>query len=187
MYFAGLNHTQGVEAIVCLTTFTQFLVTFRSQRKHLKAADDNAGPVKRDGLPKSVVGRFVSPVHALGLMVPPVVYLGTVLANKLDQPMWMQDYRLPYEIGVGREAWARTAACVGMLGLNFAIELVLKHLGKQLHYIGVRSPFTFGLDIAYHSLQVREKPSIVSTGPYAIVRHPLYMQVACSAPLPQLM
>lgn len=140
MYFAGvnfsLNHTQGVEAIVTASLVACVAEIVISQRKNLKFAEDNGGPVQKDGSPKSLVGKLVTPVHALAMTVPPIVYIGSVLANKLSQPAWMDSFRLP-EIGVGEEAWVRTAACVGSFGLAWAMRVVIRHLGKGLHFIAV--------------------------------------------------
>lgn len=143
MYFAGvnfsLNHTQGVEAIVTFTVVASVVDIVRGQRKYLKYADDNGGPVSKDGTPKSLIGKLVTPVHGLATTVPPLVYVVSVLANKLMPPAWMDSYRLP-DIGVGEEAWARTAACLGSFGLAALMRGVLSHLGKGLHFIAVSSP-----------------------------------------------
>jgi hypothetical protein len=104
-------------------------------------AHQHAGAVKRaekDGgsvvkLPTSVADRIVTPIHAAAVAIPALVYL---VINALEQPDWMQSWRLPY-IGIGEEAWSRTAACAACLGLSAATGATINYLGKQWYYIGV--------------------------------------------------
>jgi len=156
MYIAGLylSHTQGVESIVCLTLATQIFLAIRQHNVVVKRAQAEGGPIVKE--PTSFVGRYITPIHGVSVIVPVFAYLGSVVLNGFNQPEWLQRWRLPYQIGV-REAWVRTAACVAALVLSGTMKHVFDYLGKQFHYIGLR-----------------EKPNVVTTGPYAIVRHPLY-------------
>jgi protein-S-isoprenylcysteine O-methyltransferase Ste14 len=159
MYFAGLsftlNHTQGVELIVVSTTLFQLAKAIRDQKRVKRRADTQGGAV--DISATSLVGHIVTPVHALALALPPIIYTGTVTANGLVPPAWIERWRLPFEIGVGEEAWVRTAACAASVGLSVLMKKLLDLLGKQWHYIGVR-----------------ENHHVVSRGPYGVVRHPMY-------------
>lgn len=162
MYFAGLNlnlsHAQGIESMVCLTVASQFVLSSRQFLAAAHRADSEGGAVVK--MPASLTGRIATFIHSVTALGLPLVCLGSVLFNGLEQPAWMERWRLPYEIGIKEEALARTAACVAAISLSKITGTILNYLGKQFHYIGVR-----------------EKPGIVSTGPYAIVRHPLYTMV----------
>ena len=150
-------------------------MTARQHNAAVKRAETEGGSVVK--LPTSVAGRIVTPIHAAAAAVPALVYLGSVVINGLEQPDWMQRWRLPY-IGIGEEAWLRTAACAASLGLSAATGATINYLGKQWHYIGVSIYSELiirpNLDTLHICPQLREKPSIVSTGPYGIVRHPIY-------------
>lgn len=149
MYFAGLNfalnHTQGVELIVVSTTFFQLAKAIRDQKRVKQCADTQGGAV--DISAASLAGYIVTPVHALALALPPIIYTGAVIANGLVPPAWVERWRLPFEIGVGEEAWVRTAACAASVGLSVLMKKVLDFLGKQWHYIGVSDFCTCGISI----------------------------------------
>ena len=136
MYIAGLNlsHTQGVESIVCLTTAVHIITFARQSHAAIQHANKDAGAVIRS--PTSLIGRIVSPIHSAAITIPTVVYLGSVVVNGFVQPAWIQRWRLP-EIGIGEEAWVRTAACVVALGISRLTGATFNSLGKQFHYIGV--------------------------------------------------
>jgi hypothetical protein len=139
MYFAGLNfslnHTQGVELIVVSTTLFQLGKAIRDQKWVNRIAETQRGAV--DTSAASLVGHIVIPIHALALALPPIIYIGAVTANGLVPPAWVERWRLPFEIGVGEEAWVRTAACAASVGLSVFMRKLLNVLGKQWHYIGV--------------------------------------------------
>lgn len=84
----------------------------------------------------------MTPVHALAMTIPPVLYIGSVLVGRLTQPDWMLRWRFTLDIGRGQEGWARAAACVGMIGVAAGLSVIMRHLGKQLHAIAV-SPRKF--------------------------------------------
>jgi hypothetical protein len=137
MYLAGLHlsHVQGIESIVCLTSVAQIFIGLRQHATIIKRADAEGGSVIKS--PKSVVGRFVTPIHFTAAVIPVLLYLGSVAANRLVQPAWLQRWRLPYNIGVEEEAWVRTAACVASFGISRIIQIIFNTLGKQWHFIGV--------------------------------------------------
>lgn len=141
MYFAGinfaLNSTQGVEALVAFSTIAYTFDIVRTQRNNLKRAESDGGPIQKDSTPKSLIGKLVTPVHVLAMSIPPILYIGSVLANKLTQPAWMLRWRLPLEVGAETEAWVRAAACLGLVGGAIGLRVIMGHLGKQFHPIAV--------------------------------------------------
>jgi hypothetical protein len=137
MYIAGLylSHKQSIESIVCLTSVAQIFIGLRQHAGIIKRADAEGGSVIKS--PKSVVGRIITPVHFTAAIVPVFLYLGSVVVNRLEQPAWIQRWRLPYNIGAEEEAWVRTAACVASFGISRMIQIIFNTLGKQWHFIGV--------------------------------------------------
>ncbi|KAF8442115.1 hypothetical protein L210DRAFT_3644282 [Boletus edulis BED1] len=126
-------------------------------------AESKGRRVRPESMP--LLGRIVSPIHGLAAWMPPAVYIGALVLNKLRQPEWMTRFALPDEIvGVNLDpAWKsvlRAVACVAGFGLRSLADNVFQHLGEQ-----------------WHSLGRREHPRVVQTGPYAWVRHPLYTVV----------
>ncbi|THV01381.1 hypothetical protein K435DRAFT_718001 [Dendrothele bispora CBS 962.96] len=160
-YTAGihLSHTQGVEAIVAGSTLVSFGVVIARQRQVWVKSDVQGGKII--SLPASTLGRLVTPFHAIILVAVPLSYLAAVLSNGLEQPQWYQETGLGQEadlaVGIGGKAMIRTLASLGVLASTWFHDVTVRALDKQLHYIGVR-----------------EKASVVSTGPYAYVRHPIY-------------
>ncbi|KAF9458459.1 hypothetical protein BDZ94DRAFT_1284809 [Collybia nuda] len=154
-----LNQTQTLELIVCLTTISHIYFQSRDIKKVSKIAWSEGGAVIPSSLPTSLIGRIVTPTHGVAIMLPPPLYTFTVLVNGLDQPEWLASWKLPLNVG-DNEPRIRIAACLVTIGLSMFTGAIFKHLGKQWHYLGVR-----------------EKSSVVSTGPYAFVRHPGYLQV----------
>ncbi|KAK7438393.1 hypothetical protein VKT23_018007 [Stygiomarasmius scandens] len=160
-YLAGihLSHTQGVEAIVAGSTLLSFGAVIARQRQFYLKSEVHGGRII--SLPTSTLGRLVTPFHAVTVAVVPLSYLGAVLSNGLQQPQWYQETGFGPEtdltVGIGGKAMIRTLASLGIVALTWFHDAAVRALGKQLHYIGVR-----------------EKANVVSTGPYAYVRHPIY-------------
>ncbi|KAF5381502.1 hypothetical protein D9757_008176 [Collybiopsis confluens] len=161
-YIAGLHlsHAQGVESIVATSTVAMMIMFARDGSRNMKNAHKEGGEIK--SLPTTFIGRFVTPLHALAVTVVPVTYLAGVLSNRMVQPAWYA--RTAFDVGdlsVGALAWIRTgAAAVAWIGGVWLQRACLRALGKQFHFIGTR-----------------DKAQVVSTGPYRIVRHPLYSAV----------
>lgn len=135
--YPSLHHTRGLEAIICLTTATQIFVLVFMQRKSMKLANSQGGLPSKSGLPSSFMGRIITPIHGLAIAIPPVVYTVAVVWNGLTQPAWIEQRRLPFEIGAKGEALTRLAACVASSVVVFVVRYVTVYLGKQFHYIGV--------------------------------------------------
>jgi len=167
MYIAGLNLpvscTQGLEALVVFSTIEYFWHIRGVVKTIATQAESKGGRVRQETIP--LLGRIVTPIHALAAWMPPVVYIGALVLNKFRQPEWMTRFALPDEIvGVNldpaRKGVLRAAACVAGFMLRSLTDSTFQHLGEQ-----------------WHSLGRRERPRVVQTGPYAWVRHPLYTAV----------
>ncbi|KAJ3997454.1 hypothetical protein F5050DRAFT_1421519 [Lentinula boryana] len=157
MYIAGihLSHAQGIESIVTASTIATIAVIVRDQRRTFRKASKEGGNITAG--PESFFERIVTPIHGSALLLAPFSYLVAVLSNRMEQPEWYERTAFDFPLSVGPLAWTRTAAAVGLLGTAWMARAILKSLGKQLHFIGTR-----------------EKGEVVSTGPYSVVRHPLY-------------
>ncbi|KAG1872333.1 hypothetical protein DFJ58DRAFT_722271 [Suillus subalutaceus] len=160
-YLAGLtsalpSSAQTIEGLAVFTTFRQLQYIISRMRVMLPVANAEAGNIRTT--PTSFIGKIISSIHGLSYFIPPVTYILCVALNRLVQPAWMQRMSLPntyfkHENQVG----LRVAACAATFVLLRFTGRTMTHLGNQLHAIGRR-----------------EKPRVVQTGPYAVVRHPLY-------------
>ncbi|KAJ3997453.1 hypothetical protein F5050DRAFT_1806825 [Lentinula boryana] len=157
-YLAGIHisHTQTVEAIVAASTVVTLSRLVKKQNKWFKKAENEGG--KTTDRSNTFMGRFVTRVHAYAIMAAPLSYLAAVVSNKFVQPEWYTKASLNIPaIEADTRFGIRIAAAVGFLGSVWFHEIILKELGKQFHFIAVR-----------------QNANVVSTGPYAVVRHPLY-------------
>ncbi|KAF8882990.1 hypothetical protein BD779DRAFT_1444470 [Infundibulicybe gibba] len=162
-YIAGLNlrmtNGSGIEELLTLTTVSSLIYAYQEQFAVAVVAKKEGGNIK--ALPKSFFARIVTPVHFVAMFATPVAFLVGVTFNGFSQPSWLSQYNLPVEldqaVGPGGKAVIRGGAMLASLVVWKAMSVVFKYLGSQWHYLGLR-----------------EKPKIVSTGPYSIVRHPLY-------------
>ncbi|KIK64295.1 hypothetical protein GYMLUDRAFT_258848 [Collybiopsis luxurians FD-317 M1] len=160
-YIAGihLSHAQGIESIVAASTAAMMFIFVRDANKQMKKARVEGGEITAS--PQTFLGRIITPIHGFAFTATPVLYLAGVLSNRMEQPQWYQQTSLDIQLGVGALAWTRTAAvAVALFGGVWLHRTILKAIGKQLHFIGRR-----------------EKSEIVSTGPYKVVRHPMYSGV----------
>ncbi|KAG2070433.1 hypothetical protein BDR04DRAFT_1100135 [Suillus decipiens] len=163
MYIADLttlpSTTQIVEGLAVFTTFQHLQYVLSLTRAIAPVASAEAGSIRTT--PTSFIGKIITPIHGLSFFVPTATYILCVTFNRFAQPAWMQRMSLPdiyftYENKVG----LRVAACAATFVLMRFTGRVFKHLGNQWHAIGRR-----------------EKSRVVQTGPYAVVRHPLYTSV----------
>ncbi|KAG1745841.1 uncharacterized protein EDB91DRAFT_126497 [Suillus paluster] len=162
-YIAGLALNppppQAIDGLAVLTTLKFMHYCISTNLAIAPVAKAEAGSIRT--MPSSFIGKVVTHIHAIATFIPPVTYVLCVTFNRFTQPAWMQRMSLPnnymtHDSGVV----LRVAACAStVLFLRF-IGLTSKHLGNQWHAIGRR-----------------EKPKVVQTGPYAVVRHPLYTEM----------
>ncbi|KAG1872334.1 hypothetical protein DFJ58DRAFT_696427 [Suillus subalutaceus] len=164
-YIAGLTNTalpssaQTVEGLAVFTAFRYLQYIISGIRAIAPVANAESGNIRTT--PTSFIGKIIYLIHDIPFLIPPVTYILCVPFNRLVQPAWMQRMSLPntyfkHESQVG----LRVAACAATFVLLRFTGRTLTHLGNQWHPIGRR-----------------EKPRVVQTGPYAVVRHPLYMSL----------
>ncbi|KIK64296.1 hypothetical protein GYMLUDRAFT_39853 [Collybiopsis luxurians FD-317 M1] len=157
-YIAGihLSHTQGIESIVATSTAAMMYIFVKDFKKGMMKARLEGGEITAE--PKSSLGRNITPVHGYAFTATPVLYLAGVLSNRMRKPEWYEQTSLNIQLSVGVLSWTRTAAAaVVLFGGIWLQRTILRAIGKQFHAIGLR-----------------EKAEIVSTGPYKVVRHPMY-------------
>ncbi|KAI9571890.1 hypothetical protein HD554DRAFT_2300241 [Boletus coccyginus] len=112
-------------------------------------------------IPSMFLGRIITPIHGLAILLPPLIYVSTLVLNRFKPPEWMA--RFAFSAEMLDPTWrnmSRVVACATSLTLRSFEDCVFKHLGDQWHTIG------------HH-----EKPRVVKTSPYAWVRHPEYSSV----------
>ncbi|KAH7913393.1 hypothetical protein BJ138DRAFT_1002323 [Hygrophoropsis aurantiaca] len=175
MYIAGLSlpfsATQSVEGLVSLATAQFFYNAFKTMANLKVLADAEGGAVRPQTVPTSFLAKIVSPIHGLAFFVPPLAFIVGVACNDFYQPKWMLDLSLPNDlISSHSKVAVRVAACLAGLSYAKVMESGFKHLGDQWHVIGRR-----------------EKPRVVQSGPYAIIRHPMYSSVLVQEALFALM
>ena len=179
MYIAGIhlsnNHlTEGiVTSSVIAVIATQLIVG----RKGLKEADEKGGPIK--SMPTTLIGKLVTPIHAAAIVIPAVAYLTIVPLSGGLQPEIISRFSLPkFDLGETAINVLRLVGCAGLAATYKLFSASRSVLGQSFHHIGVSPHRSFHYSLVTLSIrslkQVREKPKIVSTGPYAVIRHPLY-------------
>ncbi|KAG8715657.1 hypothetical protein FRC08_010292 [Ceratobasidium sp. 394] len=158
MYIAGLNIPISESQALNAASWAATIIWFRSclpNAEYRASVEREAGPVK--SMPPGKQGQLVSAVHGLGLFIPMGAFVFSLPFAKFWTPKWLAAMSLPvldsHELYVG----LRLAGCVGALLEAAVARDLYKHLGSQWAAIGVR-----------------ERPKVVKTGPYGIVRHPGY-------------
>ncbi|KAG8682035.1 hypothetical protein FRC09_017058, partial [Ceratobasidium sp. 395] len=160
-YIAGLNlpfaltETQALNGLAWTATFGM-LYSMWPNSKFLKQVEREGGQVVE--MPPGKRGEFVTAVHAVGFFGPALAFLVSLPVNKFVTPRWMLESSLPPTTSNEVYAGLRIAACVGTVGVGLLSTSTIKHLSSQWHFVGLR-----------------ERPKLVNTGPYAFVRHPLYL------------
>ncbi|KAF8124763.1 hypothetical protein EV363DRAFT_1403047 [Boletus edulis] len=154
------SSTQLLELFVVLCNVDSFRHASFTVRSSLMRAQAKSGPVRPDSTPTRL-SVLISPLQAFVLFLVPTTYVLSVVWTGFHQPQWMNALAFPEVVfGVRLEGTWK----------NALRESVFKHLGDQYHFIGRR-----------------EKPRVVQTGPYALVRHPLYTVALFQVPLQCLM
>lgn len=176
MYLAGIHipitETQALNALSWASTIIWFRACLPNA-KFRASADKEAGPIK--AMPPGKQGQMVSVVHGLGLFLPMGAFVLSLPLAKFGDPGWLAKTSLPslesHELYVG----LRIAGCVGAFAGAAIGKLLYKHLGHQWAAIGVSQYLMLSVVSDTDSrTQVRERPKLVKTGPYAVVRHPGY-------------
>jgi len=144
----------SVSFVVWISTLIGFILPQPAQKR---AMSQSNGPVTE--WPTSFAGRFITPIHLIPTVLLPTSYIiGYPLLPR--QPTFLVPFNLPQS---EYQDLLRVGACVGCIATGYALSVVFDTLAGNLHFIAVR-----------------ENPKLVSTGPYAVVRHPLYSLVIAS-------
>jgi len=180
-----INNVQRFEFLVWSATLGSMGYTISSTYPILEAAETNAGPIKRspalindtaqDGGPLRLSPHTKLQMALLGQVagrfIPPVVYWVSGLRHVWRQPAWRNWCSLPVptvrwgfmgmtvavRVRVGRVNWLRVVGVVLAVGMEIFQVSVIRTLGDQFHMIGVR-----------------EKPRLVDSGAFSVVRHPMF-------------
>ncbi|CAE6493540.1 unnamed protein product [Rhizoctonia solani] len=157
MYIAGLGlpfaEPQALNGLACASLAGSFYLSFPGSG-HWKNTEKKAG--KAVHMPKGSRGLYISIAHGLVLLGPSLLFLFTIPPNKFAQPDWLTKYALP-EATPRVYYVVRMGSCASLWWAGLIMTRCFKHLDAQWNYIGVR-----------------ERPSLIRTGPYKIVRHPMY-------------
>jgi len=165
MYIAGLDLAlsppQALEALVVLSTGEYFRHSFAKISDLAVVSETKSGRIRTESMPPTFLGRIITPIHALAMFTPPLIYVGAVVLNGFRQPDWFAKFTFHTEmIDPTWKSALRVAACIASFALKRLTDRVYDHLGDQWHSIGRR-----------------ERPRVIETGPYAWVRHPGYSTV----------
>ncbi|CUA71680.1 hypothetical protein RSOLAG22IIIB_04726 [Rhizoctonia solani] len=157
MYIAGLNlpftEPQALNGIAWASLAGSFYLSWPGS-DFKKKAEEKAGNATH--MPADQRGLYITIAHGLALFVPATLYLSVVPLNKFIEPDWLGEYALP-EVSSPAYYAIRIGSSVSLWASGVIMTRCFKHLGAQWNYIGVR-----------------ERPALVRTGPYKVVRHPMY-------------
>lgn len=161
-YIAGLTiqiPPQAVEGLAVLTTLRCIQYAISRARAMAPIAKAESGAIRTS--PTTFIGRVVTPIHVATSSISSMTYVLCIAGNMFTQPAWMQRMSLSNDYFKQETKVAlRIAACASTFVLVRFVGRTFTNLGNQWHVIGRR-----------------EKPRVVQTGPYAVVRHPLYTQM----------
>ncbi|KAG8769817.1 hypothetical protein FRC12_004719 [Ceratobasidium sp. 428] len=157
-YIAGLNlpftGAQALNGLACASTFGVFYVALpnaelkeRSEREAGKVVD----------APPGQQGVLITVAHTIGLLGPAGVFLTSLPWNGFKTPDWLLRFALPPPASPEVYYGLKTAGVIGTLGIAMGIASTVRNLGPHWHYIGVR-----------------ERAKVVKSGPFRVVRHPMY-------------
>jgi protein-S-isoprenylcysteine O-methyltransferase Ste14 len=180
-YIAGLTiqiPPQAVEGLAVFTTLRFIQYSVSRARALAAVAKAESGAIRTR--PTTFIGRIVTPIHLVTSSISSMTYVLCIAGNMFKQPAWMQCMSLSNDYFQQETKVAlRIAACASTFVLLRFVGRTFTHLGNQWHVIGVRTFLTkySWVEDMYKLTapqQRREKPRVVQTGPYAVVRHPLY-------------
>ncbi|QRV98157.1 isoprenylcysteine carboxyl methyltransferase [Ceratobasidium sp. AG-Ba] len=101
--------------------------------------------------------QILTSAHGLGFLASAAAFLLSLPLNHFVMPEWLAKYKLPPLYSPLACTVLRIAASAGSVAISLTSASATKHLGSQWNYFGLR-----------------ERPKVVKTGPYSIVRHPMY-------------
>ncbi|KAL5638196.1 hypothetical protein ACGC1H_005036 [Rhizoctonia solani] len=158
IYIAGLHipisHTQALNA-AGWATIIYWLKKCMPDAPTRAKVEKEAGPIK--SMPPGKQGPLVMTAHTLGLFTPIAAFVFSLPVTGFHVPGWLAKTSLPAIENQGLYVGLRLGACAATVAGVYAVKIAFWHLGSQWAGIGVR-----------------ERPKIVKTGPYGLVRHPLY-------------
>jgi len=163
MYFAGLNTSltlnQCVGGLVVLTDAIIVAKWARFTSGQIKRAEEEGG--KTVPYHDTFTTKVLTPIQMATILGTPIVFGIALAVNGLEEPEWVQRFSLPSlqddNVGTLVTAAVRVLGCVATVACFRLLSSITLHLGAQFHFIAVR-----------------EKAKIVTDGPYAHVRHPIY-------------
>ncbi|KAG9074926.1 hypothetical protein FS749_013466 [Ceratobasidium sp. UAMH 11750] len=151
----GLTESQTLNGLAWASTIGMFYLTWPGSDFQQKV-EREAG--KAVHMPPGKSAQIVSMTHGMALFLPAGAFLFSLPPNRFEMPGWLLKTALPPPSEEMLYYGLRLGGCAGVLGVGATMVWTFKHLGSQWNYIGVR-----------------ERPKLVKTGPYAIVRHPMYI------------
>ncbi|CAE6520464.1 unnamed protein product [Rhizoctonia solani] len=158
IYIAGLNipisQTQALNAAAWASIIIWFKKCMPNATQRAKV-EKEAGVIK--SMPPGKQGQLISATHGLGLFSPIAAFVFSLPLTGFRVPGWLAKTSLPAVESHALYVGLRLGACAATFAGMYAAKITFKHLGSQWSAIGVR-----------------ERPKLVKTGPYALVRHPGY-------------
>ncbi|KAI9460301.1 hypothetical protein HD554DRAFT_2294790, partial [Boletus coccyginus] len=165
MYIAGLKFPtpspQWLEVLIVLSTADYIQYNIAKIKDLAVISESKGGHVRLESMPPTFLGHIITPIHELAILLPPLIYVDTLVLNQFEQPEWM--VRFVFSPEMLNSMWRNTlrvVACTASLTLRCFTDCIFEHLGDQ-----------------WHTIRHHEKPRIVKTGPYAWVHHPGYSSV----------
>ncbi|QRW12750.1 isoprenylcysteine carboxyl methyltransferase [Ceratobasidium sp. AG-Ba] len=160
-YIAGLGiptftEIQTMNGVAVVALGFSFYLSWPGSEFKAKVEREAGKPVKMEpGLTRRAMA--VTGVHALGLFVPALTFLVALPVNQFVMPKWLARADLPWTPSPNVYYAVRAAGCVGAISLGALMVSVFNTLGSQWNFLGVR-----------------ERPKLVNSGVYSLVRHPMY-------------
>ncbi|KAF9058543.1 hypothetical protein BDP27DRAFT_1343345 [Rhodocollybia butyracea] len=157
IYLAGIHVScaQSIEVLVSALTILTFTTIASRQQKMLAKSQKEGGEIMAS--PTTLMGRLVTPLHAIPTVATPLSYLAGVFSNKMQQPEWYTRSALDIPINAEMKGWTWIAAALGLVATIWWYKAIVKALGKQFHFIAPR-----------------KNGEVVSSGPFSVIRHPIY-------------